>query len=210
MVNINNILTGVYVDNTDNLYFEIRTGQNSFAEKIENHLAYQVLDLPAGAYRFSATNGLGIEGNNYIVVNLGDELCDNTTFRTEALAYNDLTDGEVVFILDEPSKVAVGLIFNMEGKQATSLKSFNLELVDGQSLKADGLTNIYDAVKSGKDNMFTPVNGGLKIVTDNTTNVRIYDINGICIFNDMVQGVHIIPLHEGIYIVNGITLEIKK
>lgn len=207
--NVNNILTCVHVDAGRNSYFVLETGANSFAENIENHLAYQTLDLPAGFYTFSATKGDDIQGENYLIANIGEQLCDNSNYKTESLAYAPLKELSIDFVLEEDSKVSLGVLFNMSGTICTSLESFKLEHPDYVSYKADGLIDSYQAVKAGKQEKFTPVAGGLKAICEGNENVRIFTIDGTCIFNDMVQGVHIIPLLKGSYIVNGIKIAIE-
>lgn len=206
-VNVNNILGGVHIDTDHKSYFTVESGWSSFPSTIINHKAYQTITLPAGFYAFRVKEGDGIEGRNYIVATLGDSL-NSTSNLDDAIAYSALDTYYLDFFLEEESTISLGILYNMEGQLHTSLSAFSLEHTDYAYFKADGLVDSYQAVKAGKQNKFEAVNGGVKMICENNENVRIFTIDGICIFNDIVHGVHIVPLPEGNYIVNGIKISI--
>ncbi|MBQ0090475.1 MAG: DUF5013 domain-containing protein [Prevotellaceae bacterium] len=208
-VNVNNILGGVHVDKDHHDYFTVESGWSSFPTKILDHKAYQTIDLPAGFYTFYARPGDGIEGKNYLVATLGDSL-NSTAYLDEAIAYSDLDTYRLDFKLEEDATISLGVLFNMDGKLHTSLSGFSLDYPDYGYQKADGLVDSYQAVKAGKEQQFSAVEGGVKIIAAEKMNVRIFNIEGQCIFNDFVEGIKTIPLSAGIYAVNGVKIEVRQ
>ncbi|MBQ0090029.1 MAG: DUF5013 domain-containing protein [Prevotellaceae bacterium] len=209
-VNKNNILTGVHVDTEHSKNFTVETKWSSFASELTNHLAYQTVTLPAGYYTFGFIQGSSTQADNSIILaTIGDKLCDNTTYETEALAWSKATTNRVGFVVEEETPVSLGLIYNMSGQKNFNISEFYLNRCDYELFEADGLTNIYDAVKSGKEVEFKAVDGGIRFALDEKKKVSIYTIDGCCIFNDNIQGVHILAFQPGTYIVNGIKLDVK-
>ncbi len=78
-----------------------------------------------------------------------------------------------------------------------------------ETLDADGLTHIYDAVREGKAGKYTGMAGGIRLVVEEAETVRIYNAAGRCVLNDTVEGVHFLPFEPGIYIVNGVKVAVR-
>ena len=75
--------------------------------------------------------------------------------------------------------------------------------------EADGETSVYDAIDDGNAQAVTPREGGVMIASKEKKVFRLYDLNGKCVFNELVQGVHFIPLPRGIYVTDGNKFEVK-
>ncbi len=94
-----------------------------------------------------------------------------------------------------------------------SLGVFTLDLAaesEPVTIEADGLTSIYESVKANKLPQFSAVKNGIRMICDEPTIVTIYSADGNCWLNDTVEGVHTLPFHPGIYIVNGHKLLVEE
>ena len=83
---------------------------------------------------------------------------------------------------------------------------FTLDLgEDSQTeiIEADGITHVYDAVRQGKTASIEGTLGAIRFACESAEDVKIYTLDGQCVFNDRVEGVHFIPFAPGIYIANG-------
>ena len=86
---------------------------------------------------------------------------------------------------------------------------FDTTSPEEEELDSDGLTHIYESVKAGTIGKYSGVSGAIRLVIDGQENVRIYNAQGQCVFNDLVEGVHNIPFESGIYIVNGVKVIVR-
>ena len=76
-------------------------------------------------------------------------------------------------------------------------------------IQADGITHVYNAVKEGKTHRVEAVPGGIRFAFENAEEVKIYTLDGQCVFCDTVEGVHILPFAPGIYIAEGRKLKVE-
>ncbi len=186
-VNTTKYNTGAHVDIQKESYLTITTGWDGFESSLDDHMAFQTVTLPAGAYVFSANYGNyeGEASGNYLVVAEGDELPLTADLNTAALAYKAMdskstsTENKVFFALTEPATVSLGILSNMAGQQCMSLRSF--------ALTAMPLTKI-EGLADGIGQAVTPqdLNNGLG-------NGSIYDLSGRRI---QIPG-------KGVYIIGG-------
>lgn len=128
--------TGACVDTQANKgsYFTISTGQDGFANSLTNHKAYQTIDLPTGAYKFTTTYPDNYEMKAegcYLVAAKGTTLPDAEQI-VNALGYKEMSEptdamqNSVFFILTEPTTVSLGILTNMRDMQQFYIKSFAL------------------------------------------------------------------------------------
>ncbi|WP_412465770.1 DUF4998 domain-containing protein [Pedobacter sp. KLB.chiD] len=106
--NINNNQYGGYEyrGGTGVLSFESGWGINT---PVTNGLIYQTITLPAGRYTFRLS---GIDqnsgGSRYIAVAAGNTLPNVTNIPTAAIAYANISDGELNFSLTQQTTVSIG------------------------------------------------------------------------------------------------------
>ncbi len=169
-VNSTKYNTGAHVDIQKESYLTLTTGWDGFESSLDNHMVYQTVTLPAGAYVFTANFGNyeGEASGNYLVVAGGDELPETANLNTEALAYKAMdskstsSQNKVFFALTEPTTVSLGIVANMAGQQCMSIRSFALTTLP--------LTQIKGLV-DGIDNLDTPQSLNANIE-------HIYDLSG--------------------------------
>ena len=83
---------------------------------------------------------------------------------------------------------------------------FTLDLdaeADTEVIEADGITHVYNAIREGKTTNIEGTLGGIRFAFEKGEAVKVYTLDGQCVFNDTVEGVHIIAFPAGIYIANG-------
>ena len=204
------VTTGVHVDKNYSNNFCLSTTYFGFASQLSNHRAWQTVTLPAGKYRFSATRGSGTALKTiYMVASLGKELNDNSTL-TNAIAYGNVVDNEYIeFNLGNETEVSLGMLYNLESYDRYNISRFSLTRQELDIEEADGETSVYDAIRNGEADEVTPREGGVTIASEAKQTFRIYDLSGKCVFNELVQGVHFIPMPAGVYIANGKKIIVK-
>ena len=74
---------------------------------------------------------------------------------------------------------------------------------DTEIIDADGLTHVYEAIREGKTQNIEGTIGAIRFAFEQAELVKIYTLDGMCVFNDTVEGVHILPFAPGIYVANG-------
>lgn len=184
--------TGACVDtqaNKDDGYFTISTGQDGFTNKLQNHKAYQTIDLPEGAYMFATEYPVNCDMKAegcYLVVAEGDKLPDTDQLST-SLGYKKMVEpsvslqNKVFFILTEPTTICLGILTNMQDIQQFYIKSFMLKRCDVTPMKGliDGIGSV------------TMPDG--TITTPSTINAQrsIYDLSGRKV-NAPGKGVYIV------------------
>ena len=205
-----NVVTGVYVDKSYNTDFCLSTTYFGFASQLSNHRAWQTVTLPSGKYRFFATRGSGNALKSiYMVASLGTELSDNSSL-SNALAYGNVVDNEYIeFALADETQVSLGMLYNLESYDRYNISRFSLTRQELDVAEADGETSVYDAIRNGNAESVTPRDGGVTIASEAKQTFRIYDLNGRCVFNEQVQGVHFIPMSPGVYVVDGKKIVVK-
>ncbi|MCH5178104.1 MAG: DUF5013 domain-containing protein [Prevotellaceae bacterium] len=207
----NDVTTTVHVDKNYNYDFCMGTSYFGFANTVENLRAYQTITLPAGKYRFigESSTSSGSAKTTYIVATLGDELSDNANIGN-ALAYSALADNQAIeFTLVEDTEVSLGVLYNMTSYSRQNFQAFRLYRQELEVQDADGETSIYDAIRNGNAEKITPRESGVMIASETKQEFRIYNLNGQCVFNELVHGVHFIPLPAGIYVADGKKIVVK-
>lgn len=206
-----NTTTGVHVDKDYDYGFTCTTGYYSFSSALTNHRVWQTVTLPAGKYTFyeEASTRSSDYSKCQLVVNYGNEL-STTENLTTSLAHTPLTGVDSVsFILGAPTEVSLGVLYNTTGYMRYVISNFRLMRQNIDVLEADGETSIYDAVNNGHANVITPKEGGILIASQKKENFRIFTLDGRCVLNEDVHGVHFIPMPAGVYICNGEKFQVK-
>ncbi|MBQ0088002.1 MAG: DUF5013 domain-containing protein [Prevotellaceae bacterium] len=211
---VKKVTTGFHVDPSSGRLFARTYTSWGFESWFSDMQLFQTTKLPAGYYTFTVgtpSSSYNYEGS-YMEVAKGREFYGDADFRNKAIAYSELTENNSVdFVVAEESEITVGLVLNCSNiNRILGFSGFTLTYTPMDVKKADNLTNVYDAVKAGVQAKFSPVMGGIKVICENMENIRIYTVDGKCVFNDNVEGVHILPLQPGIYTVNGMKLEVRS
>lgn len=151
-------VTGVHVDKSKSYDFTCTTGWDGFGD-LNNHKAYQSIELPEGLYTLSVTFGQhGTAGDSYLVASTGSTLPDGDALESGALSYAPLGDGAVTFVVAEPQTVNLGvLVASMGGQSIFTIREFKLtrspldireagipDGVDNVSLSTASTTAFYD------------------------------------------------------------------
>lgn len=208
----NEVVTGVYIDGSDNSKFYVTTSFSGFNTSIENHRAFQTVTLPAGKYNFSHTSSSRVIYDmvqTMTVATAGSELSDNSNY-TNALAYKSIADGqEIEFVLSKETEVSLGMLYNIGSYDTYIIDEFKLLRSKIEILEADGETSVYESIDNGKAAEAYGREGGIMIASKERKTFKVYNIAGQCVFNDEAQGVHFLPFDKGIYIVNGIKVIVK-
>ena len=199
------LISTVYVDGVydNNLY--VSSGFN-FGRMINQRL-WQTVSLPQGHYRFTFTpgNAAFTPGQSRIVVSFGDTIPDNADI-SNALASSLIEQNRIVeFDVPEGgTNVSLGLLFNLNDvPEFFHVKEFQLYKVSSTTQLADDVRSAYDAVKKGLLDNITGDNGGIRVVSDEPMEVKIYSADGRCVFNQYVSGNKRVSLPAGLYIANG-------
>ncbi|WP_168202486.1 DUF4998 domain-containing protein [Pedobacter sp. KBS0701] len=125
--NINNNLYGGYElrSGVGVLSFESGWGINT---PVTNGLIYQTITLPAGKYTFRLS-GLDQNsgGSRYIAVAAGNTLPNVTNIPTAAIAYSNISSGELNFSLSQQTTVSIGFAVSIDNSgQYLKIKSVKL------------------------------------------------------------------------------------
>lgn len=143
---------------------------------------------------------------NYINAPLTD--IDNLVSNSGLLAYYDFNqDGGSVKDRTSNAIDLTRIGFGPDGDAwGLSKGVFTLDLSEDsptEVIEADGITHVYDAVRQGKAASIEGTLGAIRFACESAEDVKIYTLDGQCVFNDRVEGVHFIPFAPGIYIANG-------
>lgn len=206
-----NAILGAHVDTGDGSGLSYTAGYFNFAFVLSNNRVWQTVTLPAGKYTFRehASRYSGNYSDCKLVVNAGDELSTNENVAS-AIAQTPLSGNDsLTFILSTPTQVSLGVLYNTGSYMRYVIDSFSLSREDIDVVEADGETSIYDAVRNGNANVITPKEGGILIASENKENFRIFTLDGRCVMNEDVHGVHFIPMPAGVYICNGQKFQVK-
>lgn len=204
------IYTEWHVDAEKNNYLTLEDTYSGFESVIKDLMIFQTVELPAGEYTFTADRDGDtyyynwLTDGTYIAAAAGEQLPLTEDLDTEALASSPLsTNQSVSFMLEEPTKVSLGLIANMTDKKCVAVGKFILRcktLVMGDGSDYDGICQ--PAVTARHD---LQANGGLgciNIRVDRPQRVVIADLSGKQLFADWLDYDARIPVRRGIYIVN--------
>ena len=175
--------TGAYVDTYFNSDLSVVTGSLGFAPSLTDQRTYQTINLPAGLYRIEITEGEKAFSptGSYIVVTLADTLAGNADLD-KTLAYGQLNDKQLEFLLKEDSQVSLGFIFNLSSALSLTIDEIKLIKIPYEFHDAGDLTGLENSEQRIEDNgQSSTLNGQ-----------PIYDLNGRKISDP-----------KGIYIRNG-------
>ncbi|MBQ7741920.1 MAG: DUF5013 domain-containing protein [Bacteroidaceae bacterium] len=204
--------TGAHVYKSLNSDLNFRTGYYGFADTLKNHRLYQTVTLPAGYYTLSVSpseGGAWVADSSYLCVTRGDEFVDMLTYEEKSEAFVPLSDAKVAFTVGEEEDITIGLIINLTGWNAIDVNEFKLMRTPVTEVEPDEETNIYDAVANGSMPRYTPMANAIRVVNDKLRPMMVYTLDGRLVFNEMVEGVHIIPFAPGIYIIDGEKIQVK-
>lgn len=212
-----NIITGAYVDSRKSYDLMVMTGSNSFSDTLTNHKLYQTVTLPAGIYCLTVnTTSSGATNNCYLAVNIGEGLPDLENID-QCLASVSLYDASsktynptIEFMLTEDTEVSLGVLYNLTGAAELDISAFKLEQKAVNTIEADGIAGIADAVKRGVKAPISAERGGIRVVTDDMIELKVYDLQGRCVLNEYVSGNRLIPMPVGIYVANGVKLAVTQ
>ena len=204
--------TGAHVYKSLNSDLNFRTGYYGFADTLRNHRLHQTITLPAGYYTLSVApseGGAWVADSSYLCVTRGDEFVDMLTYEEKSEAFVPLSDGKVTFTVGEEENITIGLIVNLTGWNAIDINHFTLMRTPVTEVEPDDETDIYDAVANGSVPRYTPMANAIRVVNDKMRPMMVYTLDGRLVFNEMVEGVHIIPFAPGIYIIDGEKIQVK-
>lgn len=204
--------TGAHVFKTQNYAINFRTGYYSFADTLINHQLYQTTTLPAGYYTLKVSPSAGgtfKTDSSYLCVVRGDEFVDMSNFEEKSLVYAPLSSQSVNFTVGEDEDVTIGVLINLKGWTAIDIAEFNLMRTPVIVVEPDDATSVYDAVESGSMKRYTPMTNAIRVINRERTPMRVYTLDGRLVFDEIVEGVHIIPFAPGIYIVDGEKIQVK-
>lgn len=116
------VRTGMYVDRNKGNALCVYTGWDGFAGELTNHKCYTTVTLPAGKYELEVqTDGnAAAVGTSRLVVSSGKGLPD-TQNLDKALASCMLSDLRLSFLLDKPTEVSLGMLFNLQGRSGIAI-----------------------------------------------------------------------------------------
>ena len=203
--------TGVHVDKDDDYGFTCTTGYYAFSYALNNHRVWQTVTLPAGKYTFceEASTHVSDYSKSQLVVCIGNELSTSDNIAN-SLGHTPLTGADsITFVLGAPTEVSLGVLYNTNSYMRYVISSFRLMRQNIDVVQADGETSIYDAVNNGHAKVITPKQGGILVATQTKQNFRIYTLDGRCVLNEDIHGVHFIPMEPGVYVCNGEKFQVK-
>ena len=204
------ILTEWHVDTEKNNYLTLEDTYSGFESDIKDLMIFQTVDLPAGAYTFTADRDGDdyyynwLPEGTYVAATAGDRLPLTADLESDALAWSPLGDNpSVTFVLNEPTQVSLGLIANMHDKRCVAVGRFILhhkQLIYGQgteptAVSAPMLTSEATLQAAGGI-------GCISIRVMKPQRVVVTDLTGKLVFADWLDVDARIPARRGIYIVN--------
>ena len=154
-------VTGVHVDAQKSYDFTCTTGWDGFGD-LNNHKAYQSIELPEGIYTLDVEFGMhGADGDSYLVAATGSTLPDGEDLETDALSYAPLSDATVTFVVTEPQTVNLGvLVASMSGKSIFTIQKFQLWKAPLDIREADIPVGVDSVpLSTASDNAFYDLNG---------------------------------------------------
>ena len=100
------------------------------------------------------------------------------------------------FVVPEDGEVSVGMVFNLSGQSCITFSSFTLEKMAFRQIGDPTITGIEGPVSAEVDDNVQIDIDGTK-VTLNTLRperVRLFGIDGRCVFNQVISGTHTLNL----------------
>lgn len=207
-VSESDVTTGAHVDSYSGGALACTTGNEGFAQSVNDQRIYQTVILPSGHYKLSVTpyGSSFAETGSYLVVNKGDTLVGNGTLR-DAIAWSRLDDKELEFdVTEDGAEISLGVIFNMDKNNTVAIEAFTLTRYPCEFIDAEDMSAVTEIVNADKDCVFFPEHGGIR---SGGGWLEITSLQGITIFAaDTAEGLFV-KLPSGIYIVNGKKTEIR-
>lgn len=204
--------TGAHVYKSQNYDINFRTGYYGFADTLKNHQLYQTVTLPAGYYTLTVSPSEGGTFNtdsSFVCVVKGDEFVDMSNYEKNSLAYTTLANQTVAFTVGEEMPVTLGLIINLTGWTAIDVAEFKLMRTPVKVVEPDDDTSVYDAVESGSMKRYTPMGNAIRVINREPRRMRVFTVDGSLVFDQLVEGVHVIPFAPGIYVIDGEKIQVK-
>ena len=196
----------VYVNSSDS-YQLCGESRSPISMDLFNRRLWQTVNLTPGHYRFSIQSGRYF--NPYlsrIVVCDGDSIVDNSEIES-ALASEFLSKATSIEfdVAEDGTPISLGILYNLPNSSTyeIDIKAFVLERISAESQQADGVKDAYDAVDKGVIDNISGERGGIRVVSNDIIDLKIYTADGRCVFNEYVSGNRQIKLAPGIYIANG-------
>ena len=170
------VTTGAYVDSYFNYSLSVITGSLGFASSISDQRTYQTIHLPAGLYRIEITENSKAFSptGSYIVVTAADTLAGNDDLE-KTLAYTQLNDKTLEFLVREDSDVSLGFIFNLNSSLSVAIEEIKLIQIPYEFYDFSDVTGIDEIL--GNDN--------------NSNSSDLYDLQGRRINGKPQNGIYI-------------------
>lgn len=204
--------TGAHVYKSQNYDINFRTGYYNFADTLKNHQLYQTVTLPAGYYTLTVSPSEGGAfkcDSSYLCVVRGDQFVDMNTYESQSIAQTAMSNQTVTFTVGEEQEITFGLIINLTGWTAIDVAEFKLMRTPVKVVDPDDETSVYDAVDSGSMDRYTPMAHAIRVINRDRRPMRVYTLDGQLVFDEIVEGVHIIPFAPGIYVVDGQKIKVE-
>ena len=204
--------TGIHVDRNKRDAMTLTTTWDGFASAVADHKVYQTIELPAGYYRLTASEYQEFAASgSYLAAAAGEGLPNTNDLGSKALGYAPLEDRVMEFVVPEDGEVSVGMVFNLSGQSCITFSSFTLEKMAFRQIGDPTITGIEGPVSAEVDDNVQIDIDGTK-VTLNTLRperVRLFSIDGRCVFNEVVSGSRTLNLPAGIYIIKGVKFSVR-
>ncbi len=168
-INTTKYPTGAHADLQKGNYLTITTGNYGFESNLTDHMVYQTVDLPAGAYVLTAHYGDydGQADGCYLVAAKGNELPTTANVVNEALAAKAMDSkgtantNSAFFVLTEQTTVSLGILANMAGQQCLSIESFSLATLPISPMEGyvDGVEELPTPASLNRSNTIYDLSG---------------------------------------------------
>ena len=199
------VITGVYVDGKLDNAMALMLKDMDFEAEVTNHKAYQTIMLPAGYYAFGMEGkGTVMERESYFVVAGGEGLPDTDKLSAGALAYAPFSAGEVVFGVDSPTRVSVGMLLNLRGETTLEFHRFYLEtLFTNDDFSATGISSELAGSFSSEAPSVSIEGRTVHISVPSPRRVSACTLAGLPVFDGWVRDVVSLKLEPGFYVIAG-------
>lgn len=196
--------SGVYVNADSAGVMTYTTSWQGFSGDGVNHTLYQTVTLPAGIYRFSATNKQADNTDDCLLVATKGSALSTLTDMSQALAYAPLNGLGVTFTVPHQMEVSLGVVYNLPAYSSSAITAFTLTKVAADIIASnpDDITGITPAVIAAGKPQVAIAKGRLMLKGDNLS-VRIYTVDGRLVLSTRLNGELSLSLPAGVYIVNG-------
>ncbi len=129
-VTADSITTGVHVDDNKGRALCVFTGWDGFAQQLENHKLYTMVRLPAGRYELEVEPLDGLPASRSRLVAARGEGLPDTGVTAGVVASVPLENRRLVFDLNEPTTLSLGVVFDFTGQTGVAIDRFVLRRAD--------------------------------------------------------------------------------